>query len=509
MQLLSLSSGYLASLLVYLKVKERIKTKARFTTGGLVPELTHITDYLDHHVSNSPNKLALVADKKQLTWQELGELVEYYAALIRGLVNNNRQQVVAVLMPNTWEYVVTYLAIVKAGHIAMPIDVIYKPLEITAVINQIQPEIVVTDEVNAKRIQNTKVVVKTMDQLQQASPSSTYIRLSADRQIASVVFTSGTTGKPKASTYTHANHLWNIKVCSEVWDWTANDSLLASLRLSHWYGLVMCLSGAVYHGNTLYLQENFDPIKILESLTSGKISFFTNGPIAYQKMLEVDGEYDLSAVRLCVSGSAPLPPKVWQDFKNKFGIEILETYGSSETGRIAANSLGSPVVGSPGKILSGVNVKISSSGEVLVKSPGVFPGYYKNLSATKAGKTSGGWWQTGDLGKLEHGSIKLLGRVQEKIRKQGYTISPRDVEWALLEDPNTREVAVVGLPQPNGGDDKIVYFIVTKSSGAQIATFCKNNLPSVWRADKIIILDNLPRKPSGKPDLTKLKSMVE
>jgi malonyl-CoA/methylmalonyl-CoA synthetase len=472
----------------------------------------HLSDYLRANARRWPEKLAVSDDGASLTWSELWHAVEPRAHSLAADFDSSEQQVIGLLMPNSIDYVVAYLAIIHAGHIALPIDVIYKPLEIDAVIDQVKPKMVITDKTNRGRISSSTSPVTVFSEL--AAPKTVkeikLLRLTPQKQIASLLFTSGTTGEPKLAPYTHANHVWNIQTCSLVWQWQHSDSLLLSLRLSHWYGLVMGLSGALYHGSSLYLQERFDADETLALLASGKITMFTHGPLAYAKLIGVADQtrYDLSKVRLFISGSAPLPPPIWQQFKKVFNHEILEVYGTSETGRIASNLLNERAPGSPGRPLPGVSLKLDE-GEVLVKSDGLFPGYYKNPAATKKSLTSDGYWRTGDIGELQEGRLVLKGRTQEKIRKSGYTISPRDIEWALHQMPAIKEVYVLGLQQPQEFDDQLIYYLVSDATKEEVMAFCQANLPSVWRPDKIIFLDNIPRTRSGKPQLVRLRSLAK
>lgn len=473
---------------------------------------THLTDFLKSNAQEVPGKAALVCDDKTLSWKELWELTQLAAKNLAPLIgDSDEQKVIALLFPNSWEYVVAYLAILELGHIAMPLDVIFKSLEIEAVLNQIPPELVIADNANMNRLPKS-TNNKLFDDLISSNEPSDYkkLRLRPQVQIASLLFTSGTTGQPKATTYTHSNHLWNIEVCSQVWQWDNNDTLLISLRLSHWYGLVMGLAGVLYHGNTMYLQERFDPESTLEELASGKATIFTHVAGTFIRLLEVKDyeKYDLSKVRLFISGGAPLPPPAWQEFKRRFGHEILEVYGSSESGRIASNLLDERIPGSPGRPLPGVNIRIGENGEVQVKSDGVFPGYYKNKELTNAGFTEDGWWRTGDIGELSGGRVVLKGRKQERIRRQGYTISPRDIEWALHKDEAIADAYVMGVQHPEQADDELVYFLVTSASEEQIMDFCKQAMPSIWRPTRIIKLSQIPRTHSGKPKLPKLRAML-
>ena len=412
-------------------------------------------------------------------------------------------------MANSWEFVVSYLAILELGHIAMPLDPTFKQLEAEAVVKQIPPLFVLTNRHYSPLLKSYQEKLLIFDDLSQAGTAEYQpLRLEAKDQIASLVFTSGTTGTPKAAPYTHRNHIWNIEVCSRVWDWDTDDSLLISLPLSHWYGLVMGLSGILYHGNSLYLQDWFDETATLKALASGKVTLFTHISTIYLKLLEAEGDYDLSSVRLCISGGSALPPAVWQRFADRFGQEILECYGSSETGRIASNLLDERLPGSPGRVLDGVKLKFSADGEVLVKSDGLFPGYYKNPGATQASRTPDGFWRTGDLGVVEAGRVVLKGRLQERIRRFGYTISPRDIEWALHQESKVKEVYVMGIQDNQGPNDKLAYFISGDITEDQIKDYCKANLPYAWRPDSIILVERLPRTKNGKPKISQIKQMV-
>ena len=458
----------------------------------------YLTDYLIANAKNLADKPALVSDDRSLTWKELYEEVLSSAAALEKLMPGDEQQVVALLMPNCWQYVVAYLAILENGHIAAPMDVIYKPLELRAITKQIDPVLMITDEADKERLENINVPIVLAEELNgvRANFATKKYKLSADEQVASILFTSGTTGKPKATTSTHFNHVWNVNVCSKTWDWTSNDTILISLRLSHWYGLVMGLAACLVNGSTLYLHERFNAKKTLEALASGKISLFTHGPLVYSKMLEVDGakNYDLSKVRLLISASGPLPPPVWKEFKQRFGHEILECYGSTETGRIASNLLNERVPGSPGRVLPGVKMKLGPNGEVLVKTPGQFPGYFRNDDATKACYTEDGWWDTGDIGEMRDSRIILKGRVQEKIRRNSYIVSPRDVEWAMLQHPKVKEIYVMGRQRPECTNDELVYFIAGDLDEHDIIAFSKEHLPSIWRPDQIVLLESVPQK---------------
>jgi acyl-CoA synthetase (AMP-forming)/AMP-acid ligase II len=474
-------------------------------------ELTHLEEYLERNAARMPQKTALVTDTRTLSWSELDEEAEHAAAAIDALLpDSDEQLVIAMLLANSWEFVVLYLGIMKLGYIAAPVDPSFKSLEIKAIVKKLEPALFLRGEKFKKISVDGITAADASEVLTGEGSGYSKVRRPAAEQVASLLFTSGTTGKPKIVPNTHHNHLWSIEACAERWGWDADDTLLISLPMAHWYGLVMGLSGTLYHGNTLYLHEWFDPEGTLELLGSGKITHFTHVPLVFQKLVEYapEKEYDLSGIKHVISGSSALSPRIWNRFNERFGKEIMEVYGSSETGRMVSNHPERLVSGSPGSPLGGVEFRRESDGELVMRSPGLFPGYWKNEEATQAKFTEDGWWRTGDVGILEDGRVVLKGRVQERIRKRGYTVYSRDVEWALLQDDRVREVQVMGVREEGASDDLLAYFVVGELSREEIIAYCKENMPAPWRPDRIILLDELPRGRTGKPKVGEFQRLL-
>jgi malonyl-CoA/methylmalonyl-CoA synthetase len=465
---------------------------------------------LRRNADEKADKPAVIFEDSQITWGELWRAIQRPSRYISRTLGSDRQEIIDILFSNSIDFIIAYLAVIHSGHIALPLDPAYKSLELDNMIDQVKPRFIITDEeYRAKLSQKHQKSAVLLDEMITQEETTSPLRLPADKQTASLTFTSGTTGKPKAVPNTHANHIWNIKACSQVWDWNETDTLLVSLPLSHMHGIVICLSGAIYHGNTMYLHRWFDEDVTLKALASGKISFFTHAASAYVQLVAVENrDYDLSKVRLCISGAAPLPPAVWQDFKDRYGIEILETYGSSETGRIAGNRLHERVLGSPGRPMPGVELRLSDQGEVEVRSPGVFPGYFNNPEATEASMTSDGFWRTGDIAELKDGYVFLKGRLQERIRRFGYTVSPRDVEWAMQKHSKVKDVYVLGRQVPGEPNDELIYFLAGSITDEEVTDYAKANLMFAWRPDLIVHLDELPRTRSGKVSMGKLKEIL-
>ncbi len=475
---------------------------------------TYLTDHLFSNAKTTPSKPAVIFEGNTTTWGELAAMVEIGSRNIQKLTEQNEQQIIGLLLPNGLDFIITYLSIVHCGHIAMPLDPNFKKTEVMNVVDQMKPYITITNESSIElfsQSQNT-VLASTLSEPVRATEKAPFIRIDPSQQYVSMLFTSGTTGNPKATPYSHTNHLWNIAAVSDLWKWTSEDTMLISLALSHWHGLCVGLTGALVHANTVYLHERFDPEATLRTLETGDVSLFMHVPIAYSKIVEHNptGSYDLSKVRLCISGSSYLPPAMWRHFKERFGHEILERYGASEMGFLTSNLLDSRIPGCVGKPLEGVTLSIQESGEIAMKSPGLFNGYWKNEQATLEHITADGLWLSGDIGELDaDGKLHLKGRVQEKMKKFGYTVYPRDVEWALMQNPDVHDVVVMSVQSEEKLSDEFVYFVVADVSEKEIFAFCKQTMPNYWRPDTIKLLEAIPRTGrASKPALKELRAMI-
>jgi malonyl-CoA/methylmalonyl-CoA synthetase len=236
-------------------------------------------------------------------------------------------------------------------------------------------------------------------------------------------------------------------------------------------------------------------------------------PVAFQKLVDYAPweSINLTKVRLFVSGSSYCPPSLWKKFHSRYNAKILERYGSSETGIICSNLYEQRIPGCAGKPLPGVKMEFLGGkikGEIAVKSPGIFLGYYMNNKANEEKFTKDGFVKTGDIGVLKNGRIYLRGRIQEKIKKSGYTIYPRDVEWVINRNPKIIDSYVLGK-QTKSVNDEIIYFICKKKITKKgIMRYCEKNMPKYWLPDKVIFLKEIPRTRSGKPKITTLLQTV-
>ena len=323
----------------------------------------------------------------------------------------------------------------------------------------------------------------------------------------------GTTGRSKGAVLTHNNFAANAAALVTCWRITSADRYLAVLPLFHVHGLGNGLCAWLASGCTMRLVERFDVTKALDWFRDFQPTLFFGVPTVYVRLLELpaDAARDIGArARLFVSGSAPLSPQVFEQFRERFGHTILERYGMSETLMLTSNLLeGERRPGTVGWPLPGVSVSVrdrqgeplatNEPGEVWVKGPTVSPGYWANPDATARAFT-GGWFKTGDLGELDPaGCLTLRGRATELIISGGFNIYPREIEEVLLEQPGVREAAVVGAPDARRGEVPVA-FVVT-DDGVDVDAIrdrCAACLASFKAPRAVIRLEALPRNAMGK-----------
>jgi len=304
------------------------------------------------------------------------------------------------------------------------------------------------------------------------------------------------------------------------------DRLLHALPPHHLHGLGLGIYGTLYVGNAAVLLERFDPVVVLRAFASHQISVFMGVPTMYHRMAETaeadSRDKQLSSMRVFTCGSAPLSPETFRRFQHRFGFTIVERYGLTETAINASNPLRGPCKpGSVGRPLPGIEVGIfnaqtkqllanGETGEIWVRGPNVFSGYWHNPEATTAA-FAGNWFRTGDLGAFDaDGYLSILGRMKELIIVGGTNVTPGEVEAVLETDTGVAECAVVGVPDPDLGE-RIAAFIVPRS-GEDTPTLEKRlrekaeqNLASYKRPRLYHFLAVIPRNAMGKVERSKLR----
>jgi malonyl-CoA/methylmalonyl-CoA synthetase len=321
---------------------------------------------------------------------------------------------------------------------------------------------------------------------------------------ALLIFTSGTTGEPKGVPLREANLEANLAALEAAWGMRPSDRLLHALPAHHVHGLALALYGSLRAGAAVVMMSRFDAQLCLRSLESQRISLFMGVPTMYHRMIRCPVEVDLSALRLFVSGSAPLPPSDFRDCAERFGHEPLERYGLTETMIVASNPLdGERRPGTVGHALADTEVRLAPDGEIEVSGPAVMAGYWRAPEAT-CDAFREGFFRTGDLGRLdERGYLVIAGRKKELIIVGGSNVLPGEVERALEGEPDVEELAVAGLRDPDRGE--IVAAFVVPAAVAdpraierRLRERAEAALAPYKRPRSYRFLAGLPRNPMGK-----------
>jgi len=383
---------------------------------------------------------------------------------------------VALLLANRLEFLDCWLALMKLGAIAVPMNVLYKGREIGLIVDDAAPVAVVTTPDRAVDLP-VGAVLWDVDALSSEAEGGATARPAValdDATPAALVYTSGTTGLAKGAVLTHGNFAANARALVSAWRITAEDRYLAVLPLFHVHGLGNGIQSWLATGCHLRLATRFRQEAALEWFEAYRPTLFFGVPTMYVRLLEapVDRARAIGAgVRLFVSGSAPLPAQVLEDFADRFGHRILERYGMTETLMNVSNPYdGERRAGTVGHPLPGVDVEIrdetgvpapdGTSGELWVRGPNVCAGYWQRPEATAAAFVDG-WFRTGDLGVRDaaDGYITLQGRRSDVIISGGFNIYPREVEELLTTMPGVREAAVAARPDPVRGEVPVAYLV--------------------------------------------------
>jgi len=410
-----------------------------------------------------------------------------HALAARGLVAGDR---LCVYLANRIELIDLYLACVKLGVLFVPINILYREREIAHITGDAEPRATFTaDELPALYAEAER-------------QSTTRPSTPLDRDTpAAIVYTSGTTGASKGAILTHGNFVVNAVNLTTLWQITARDRFLLALPLFHIHALGNGLHTWLASGCRMRLLERFDHRIAIDEFLDFAPTLFFGVPTVYVRLLETTPEVARTIgarMRLFVSGSAPLPAQTLEDFRARFGHTILERYGMTETFMNCSNPYaGERRAGTVGVPLPGVATRIED-GELLVRGPNVFAGYWRRPEATAAAFTSDGFFRTGDLATVSSdGYVTLLGRRSDLIISGGFNIYPREIEELLLEQAGVREAAVCARPDALRGEVPAAYLVGDFDPDA-LERVCREQLASFKVPRAFVRVDAIPRTALGK-----------
>jgi malonyl-CoA/methylmalonyl-CoA synthetase len=403
------------------------------------------------------------------------------------------------------DLVVAYVAALRYGLTVVPVNTAYTAREVADVAAEASPALAVLDDPGRGA---GPAVAPDLGGLPLSSADVALDR-AAPGDVALIVYTSGTTGRPKGAPLTHANLLASAHAVRIAWRWTPDDRLALCLPLFHVHGLGVGLHGTLTTGASALVMPRFEPAAVASAVRDHGATLFFGVPTMYHRIAGSEHLADLRGLRLAVSGSAPLPADLHAAVAEGSGQRVLERYGMTETIMLVSNPYdGERRPGTVGYPLPGVSVRLSPRDggvhEIEVTGPNVIAGYRDRPDADAAAFTADGWFRTGDLGVLDgDGYLRISGRAKELIITGGYNVYPREIEEALRAHPGVADAAVVGAPSDEWGE-AVVAFVVpadavdTAELEAQLTRWCAERLapykrPRVWRWT-----DAVPRNALGK-----------
>jgi len=467
-----------------------------------------------------PDKTAVIEDNKRVSYRELGSMVDSFSSFLtsKGI---NKGDTVAIVLPNSIEFVIAFFSIASLGAVSVPINTAFKKEEIAFYVNHSSAKLVLT-EVKLKSLAedavsdtNTSVAVVKGENAEwnitKADSNPPEVSIEPDDE-AIYLYSTGSTGKPKRVSRTHLNLVALADNHTETVGWTDEDKILFTVPISHTYGFGNFIS-SIKIGASIIVLGDFNRNRVLDLLEEESITIFPAVPFMLDMLAKtfLPEPKDLSSLKLVISAGAPLSERIFHSFYKKYGIYPRQLYGSSETGVISIN-LGDDIestFNSVGRHVNNVEVRIVDEngnkvgvdevGEIAVKSPSMTRGYFELPEETKK-VFRGGYYFTGDLGRIDRdGFIYIVGRKKFFINISGNKVDPSEVENTLLKHPKVKEAVVLGVNDSDGIERVKAVLIADKGIGKkEILEFCRDQIAE-YKIPRIIeFRDELPRSPTGK-----------
>jgi long-chain acyl-CoA synthetase len=483
----------------------------------------NLASILTESAARDPDRVAVKLDDLEVSYG----LLDAGTALMAGVLAEKRigpGDRVGIMLPNVPYFAVAYFGVLRAGGIVVPMNVLLKRREVAFYLRDSGAKLVLAWHGFAEDAQGgaaeadvecVLVAPGEFEQLLGAVQPEPAVAETADDDTAVILYTSGTTGTPKGAELTHANLKRNCEVARGLFDLNAGAVTLGALPLFHAFGQTCGLNATIAGGGMLSLIPRFDPAKALEIIERDRVTVFEGVPTMYNAMLHHPdaASFDTSTLEVCASGGAAMPVEVMHGFEEKFGCKVLEGYGLSETSPVAsfnhpdrerkAGSIGTPIEGVEMKVVDddGNDLPAGQVGEIVIRGHNIMKGYWNRPDAT-AEAIRDGWFHTGDMAQVdEDGYFFIVDRKKDMIIRGGYNVYPREIEEILYEHPAVREVAVVGVPHDELGEE--VGAAVALKEGAEVTTdelraHVKEQVAAYKYPRLVWLVEDLPKGPTGK-----------
>lgn len=513
----------------------------------------NLTEQLHETAIKMGNKTAYYFMDQSSTYGELDGAVTKFADGLSKL-GVKKGDHIALLLGNSPHFVIGLHGALRLGATVIPINPIYTPDEIGYIVNNGDVKALVTLDLLVPliekmhqalpRVENFIICETPQGQASKADPSalSAFSKMKSFTQViasgdldfkgpelkedetAVILYTSGTTGKPKGAMLTHKNLYCNAKDVSDYLHMNENDRVITTLPMFHVFCLTVALNAPLMNGATILIDPKFSPKEIFRLAKKYEPTVFAGVPTMYNFLLQFDdgNTEDLKSLRLCISGGAAMPVALLHGFEKKFNVIVSEGYGLSEASPVTcfnpldkprkAGSIGQSIMNVENKVVNelGEEVSVGEVGELIVRGPNVMKGYYK-LPEETAATIRDGWLYTGDLAKKdEEGYFYIVDRKKDLILVGGYNVYPREVEEVLYNHEDVVEVAVLGVPDPNLGE-AVRCYVVSKNpqlTEELLLAYCAEHLAKYKVPSSIEFLEELPKNTTGKILRRALKNQV-
>jgi len=506
--------------------------------------MLNLVTSLERNAHLTPDKIAIYFADKSFSYAELDA---YACRIANGLQKLGIQpgDKVALSCPNLPYFPMVYYGILKAGGVVVPLNILFKPAEISYHLSDCEARAYLcfegSDELpigprgweafnDATSCEHFVMItadpaqpasedtVATLGQLIFDQPGTFDSVQTSTTDSAVILYTSGTTGQPKGAELSHSNLAMNAMACQILKQLTGNDVELITLPLFHTMGQTVQMNTTIQAGGSIVLIPKFDPDVVLAAMEKHAVTVFAGVPTMYIALLNhpAADQYDLAAIasnlRVAISGGASIQVEVLKQFEQKFDVPVLEGYGLSETSPVVCfthlefdrvpGSIGQPIVGVDVKIVDtdGATAALGKPGELVVKGHNVMKGYYNRPEAT-AEAIKNGWFHTGDIATMdERGYVYIVDRAKEMIIRGGYNVYPREIEEVMMTHPAVVMVAVLGVPDDYYGEE-IKAYVVTRNGfedGDSLCDWTRERLADYKYPRQIEFRDSLPLSATGK-----------
>ncbi len=524
-------------------------------------------EFLENSTRKYPNNTAIYYFGTTLTYKQLHDLTLRFAGALQslGLKKGDR---VAIMLPNCPQFLIAFYGALKAGCIVVQTNPLYVERELIEILGDSRPDTIVTIDILHKRIESVvkeiplkNVIYTSIDEyfppllrmlyrirlaLERRLPHIKYgrgvfnlkkllksvnrepydVEINPKEDVALLQYTGGTTGTPKGAMLTHYNLVVNTIQCVS-WNPIRKEGeevVMGALPFFHVYGMTVAMNYSVYVGGKLILLPKFDVRRLVKLLARERVTLFPGAPTMYIAVINTPGveKYNLKSIRACISGSAPLPVKVKEDFENLTGAKLVEGYGLSEASPVThcnpiyglnkPGSIGVPFPDTEAKIVDvetgNTELETGEIGELIVSGPQVMKGYWNRPDETER-VLRDGWLYTGDIAKMdEDGYFYIVDRKKDMIISGGFNIYPREIEEVLYQHPGVKEAAVVGVPHSYRGEVPKAYIVPKEGytlTEQEIKEHCRKLLAKYKVPKYIEFREELPKTFVGKVLKRKLR----